>query len=55
MVGALARVNNNHAQLHPAAKEALAALSLTPPIHNPFLNTHAQVVELVHCVEDSIA
>ena len=55
MVGALARVNNNHEQLHPAAKHALAALKMTPPCHNPFRNTAAQVVELVHCVEDSIA
>jgi len=55
LVGALARVNNNWRQLRPQAKAAMKALRMTPPCHNPFLNSAAQVVELVHCVEDSIA
>jgi len=54
MVGALARFNVNYAQLHPKAKEAARALNLTPKCTNPYLNTVAQVVEIVHCVEDSI-
>ena len=54
MVGALARLNNNFDQLHPRAKEAAAKLGLEPLVTNPFLNTAAQVVEMVHCVEDSI-
>ncbi len=54
MVGALARLNNNFDQLHPRAKEAAAKLGLKPLVTNPFLNTAAQVVEMVHCVEDSI-
>jgi coenzyme F420-reducing hydrogenase alpha subunit len=54
MVGALARFNNNYDQLHPRAKEAAAKLGLKPVCHNPFLNSAAQVVEMVHCVEDSI-
>jgi coenzyme F420-reducing hydrogenase alpha subunit len=54
MVGALARFNNNYAQLHPRAKNAAAALGLEPKVTNPYLNTAAQVVEIVHCVEDSI-
>ncbi len=54
MVGALARLNNNFDQLHPRAKEAAAKLGLKPIVTNPFLNTAAQVVEMVHCVEDSI-
>jgi len=54
MVGALARFNNNSAQLHPRAKNAAAALGLKPKVTNPYLNTAAQVVEIVHCVEDSI-
>jgi coenzyme F420-reducing hydrogenase alpha subunit len=54
MVGALARFNNNYAQLHPRAKAAAAALGLTPKVSNPYLNTAAQVVEIVHCVEDAI-
>jgi len=53
-VGALARVNNNWQQLRGEAQEAMEALGLRPPCYNPFMNTVAQVVELVHCVEDSI-
>ena len=54
MVGALARFNNNFDQLHPRAKEAAAKLGMEPICYNPFLNSGAQVVEMVHCVEDSI-
>jgi sulfhydrogenase subunit alpha len=54
MVGALARFNLNHEQLHPRAKEAAAALGLRAPCHNPYMITAAQVVESVHVVEDSI-
>ena len=54
MVGALARLNNNFDQLHPRAKEAAKKLGLEPLVTNPFLNTAAQVVEMVHCVEDCI-
>jgi len=54
MVGALARVNNNFDQLHPRAQEAAGKLGLKPICYNPFLNSAAQVVEMVHCVEDSI-
>ena len=55
MVGALARFNNNYAQLHPKAKDAAAALGIKPKVTNTFLNTAAQVVEIVHCTEDAIA
>ena len=54
MVGALARFNNNHDQLHPRAKEAATKLGLKPIVTNTFLNSAAQVVEMVHAVEDSI-
>ena len=54
-VGALARLNNNWQQLRPEAKQVMEALGLKPPVHNPFLNSAAQVVELVHCIEDSVA
>lgn len=54
MVGALARFNVNHDKLHPLAKEAATALGLTPKCINPYMNTVAQVVEIAHCVEDSI-
>jgi coenzyme F420-reducing hydrogenase alpha subunit len=54
MVGALARFNNNFEQLHPRAKEAAAKLGMQPKVTNPYLNTAAQVVEIVHCTEDAI-
>lgn len=54
MVGALARFNNNFEHLHPRAKEAAADLGMEPLVTNPFLNSAAQVVELVHCVEDAV-
>jgi sulfhydrogenase subunit alpha len=54
MVGALARVNNNWGQLVPEAQDAMKELGLAPPCHNPFMNTVAQVVELVHCLEESV-
>ena len=52
-VGALARFNNNHARLRPAAREAAARLGLTPVCHNPFFNNHAQLVECVHVAEEA--
>jgi len=54
MVGALARFNNNYDFLHPKAKEAAAVLGMKPKVTNTFLNSAAQVVEIVHSTEDSI-
>jgi coenzyme F420-reducing hydrogenase alpha subunit len=54
MVGALARFNVNHKQLHPRAQAAAEELGLRAICFNPFMNTAAQVVEMVHCVEDAI-
>jgi sulfhydrogenase subunit alpha len=54
MVGALARFNNNYDLLHPKAKEAAAVLGMKPKVTNTFLNSAAQVVEIVHSTEDSI-
>ena len=53
-VGALARLNNNFAFLHPAAKELSLSFGLSPVNHNPFMNTIAQLVECVHVVRESI-
>lgn len=53
-VGALARFNLNHEKLHPKAKEAAVKLNLKPKCINPYLNTVAQIVECVHCIEDAI-
>jgi len=54
MVGALARFNVNHDKLHPRARAAAAELGLVPICTNPFLNTAAQVVEMIHSIEDAI-
>jgi sulfhydrogenase subunit alpha len=54
MVGALARFNNNYDQLHPRAKEAAEKLGMKPIVTNSFLNTAAQAIEMMHCIEDSI-
>lgn len=55
MVGALARFNLNAGKLHPKARKVADALGMKPIIYNPFLNTAAQLVECVHCLEESIA
>ena len=52
MVGALARFNNNYAQLLPQATEAAQALGLPGPSTNPFHNNTAQIIESVHCYYD---
>jgi coenzyme F420-reducing hydrogenase alpha subunit len=54
MVGALARVNLNYDRLHPLAQQAADALGLRPMCTNPFHNSTAQVVEIVHAVEEGI-
>jgi sulfhydrogenase subunit alpha len=54
MVGALARFNNNHAQLKPKAAATAKALGLTAPCYNPYMNSIAQFVECVHTLEDSV-
>jgi coenzyme F420-reducing hydrogenase alpha subunit len=54
LVGALARVNNNHTQLHPEAQKVMAELGVKPPVYNTFMNNVAQFVETVHAIEDAI-
>ncbi|MEW6599978.1 MAG: Ni/Fe hydrogenase subunit alpha [Nitrospirota bacterium] len=54
-VGALARLNNNFAFLHPAARELSESFGLRPVNHNPFMNNIAQLVECVHVTLESIA
>jgi coenzyme F420-reducing hydrogenase alpha subunit len=53
-VGALARLNNNFAFLHPAAKELSLSFGLKPVNHNPYMNNIAQLVECVHVVMESV-
>jgi coenzyme F420-reducing hydrogenase alpha subunit len=54
MVGALARLNINYDRLSPLAKKVAEMFGLKPVCHNPFMNNVAQLVEVVHSVEDSI-
>lgn len=54
LVGALARFNLNHKLLSPGARKAAARLGLKAPVHNPYFNTVAQLVECVHSAEDSL-
>jgi len=54
MVGALARLNVNYDLLSPLAKKIAELFGLKPVCHNPFMNNIAQLVEVVHGVEDSI-
>jgi sulfhydrogenase subunit alpha len=54
MVGALARFNNSHKLLKPKGQEVASKLGIKAPCYNPYMNTVAQVVEVAHCVENSI-
>ena len=54
MVGALARFNLNHEKLSPMAKQVAETLELRAICYNPFMNSIAQLVEVVQSVEDSI-
>lgn len=49
-VGALARFNVNYDKLCPEAQEVAQTLGISPLCTNPFYNTVAQVVEMVHSV-----
>ncbi|MFA7382067.1 MAG: Ni/Fe hydrogenase subunit alpha [Desulfurivibrionaceae bacterium] len=53
-VGALARLNNNFALLHPTAREISKSLGLAPVSHNPYMSNVAQLVECVQVTLDSV-
>jgi len=53
-VGALARFNLNESKLSDFGRETAQVLGLKAPVHNPFMNTYAQMVEVADSVEDSI-
>jgi len=53
-VGPLARFNNNHAHLHPEARELAKQLGLEPVCHNPFMSHVARLVECVHATYEAI-
>jgi sulfhydrogenase subunit alpha len=54
MAGALARFNNNYDLLNPEAKKLAEALKFKPLCFNPYMNSVAQLVEVVHSVKDSV-
>ncbi|MFB6200606.1 MAG: Ni/Fe hydrogenase subunit alpha [Halorhabdus sp.] len=54
MVGALARFNNNADQLAPEAQEITDRFGLEAPVHNPYLNNVAQIVEVAHLITESV-
>ncbi len=54
MVGALARFNINNKQLSSNALEIAELFELKPICYNPFMNTIAQLIEVMHNIDDSI-
>lgn len=52
--GALARFNVNYDQLRPEAKAVAERLGIQPICTNPYMNTVAQVVEIVHSAYEGI-
>lgn len=54
MVGAIARVNNQHKKLSPKATEYFNSLGIKLPDFNPFHNVIYQMVEVVHSTEEAI-
>jgi sulfhydrogenase subunit alpha len=54
LVGPLARLNLNHAQLMPLAQKALQDNQIRLPITNPYQSLVARVVELVNFFEEAI-
>ena len=55
LVGPLARLNLNQAQLMPAAQKALQDNQIKLPISNPYKSLIARAVELVQFYEEAIA
>lgn len=53
-VGALARLNVNYDLLAPEAKRAAEKLGIAPICTNPYFNTVAQVVEVVHMAYEGL-
>jgi sulfhydrogenase subunit alpha len=53
MVGAIARINNNRSKLRENAFRYMDGLKLKFPDYNPFHNILAQMIEVIHCIEES--
>ena len=54
MVGAIARINNHHRRLRPQAEKYFGSLGFQMPDYNPFHNILYQMVEIIHCIEESV-
>ncbi|HEX7541064.1 MAG TPA: Ni/Fe hydrogenase subunit alpha [Anaerolineales bacterium] len=54
LVGPLARLNQNHAQLLPAAQKALKDAKIKLPLKNPYKSLIARAIELVHFYDEAI-
>ncbi len=54
MVGALARTNLNFDFLHGKAKDAAQRLGFSIPCYNTYMNSVAQLIEMVHCIYNSL-
>lgn len=54
MVGALARFNLNHKQLGKRALAVAGDLGLIAPCYNPYMNSVAQFVEIIHFLDDAV-
>lgn len=54
LVGPLARINLNHGQLSPMAKQALIDAGVELPLRNPYKSLLARAIELVHFYEEAI-
>ena len=52
MVGAIARLNNNHQNLNPLASGILRSLSWKFPQYNTFENITAQTIEIIQAIEE---
>lgn len=54
MTGAIARINIHNKKLKPKARKYFESLNYKSPDFNPFHNILYQMVEVVHCIEESI-
>jgi len=54
LVGPLARINLNHEQLHPQAKEILESISIHFPSQNMFHSMVARAIEIYHALLTAI-
>lgn len=55
MLGAIARINNQHKKLKPQAQKYFESLGYSLPDYNPFHNILYQMIEIIHSIEESVA